>query len=110
MVRTTSYQELHGQVAARPGAAERLSALRVNTLGEIGLYELRRSLDLSQSDLAADLGVSQPAVSQLERSGDVKLSTLRSYVSSLGARLRVLAVFDDGDTEIVIPVKIKDHA
>ena len=40
------------------------------TLAEIGLYELRRSLRRSQTDLAAELRISQPAVSQLERSDD----------------------------------------
>jgi predicted transcriptional regulator len=59
-------------VVARPGAAERLAALRENTLAEIGLFELRRALDRSQTELAAELGISQPAISQLERAGDVK--------------------------------------
>ncbi len=106
MISTTSYQELHDRVTARPGAAERLAALRRDTLAEIGLYELRRSLERSQSDLAAELGISQPAVSQLERSDDMRLSTLGSYLNSLGARLQVLAIFDDGEAETVIPIKI----
>lgn len=36
----------------------------------------------------------------------MKLSTLRSYLNGLGARLQVLAVFDDGEAETVIPVKV----
>ncbi|MCY4630454.1 MAG: XRE family transcriptional regulator [bacterium] len=100
------YQELHDRIAARPGAAERLTALRLDTLAEIGLYELRRALERSQTDLAAELGISQPAVSQLERGDDVKVSTLRSYVDSLGARLQILAIFDDGEAETAIPIRI----
>ena len=101
MPTTSPYRELHDRVAARPGAADRL-----DTLAEIGLYELRRSLERSQTDLAAELGISQPAVSQLERGDDVKLSTLRSYLDSLGARLQILAIFDDGEAETAIPIRI----
>ena len=100
------YRELHDRVAARPGASERLAALRQETLAEIGLYELRRALDLAQTDLAVELGISQPAVSQIERGEDVKLSTLRSYLDSLGARLQIFAVFDDGEDETAIPIRI----
>ena len=106
MASTKNYRDLHRNVAARPGAAERLAALRDETLAEIGLYELRRCLERSQTELAAELGISQSAVSQLERGDDVKLSTLRSYVQSLGARLRIVAIFDDGETETAIPIRI----
>ena len=100
------YQELHEKVAARPGAPERLAALRQDTLAGIGLYELRRSLERSQTDLAAELGISQPAVSQRERGDDVKLSTLRNYLESLGARLQIFAIFDDGEDETAIPIRV----
>jgi predicted transcriptional regulator len=105
---TKSYRELHHQVVARPGAAERLAAIREETLAEIGLYELRRALDRSQTELAAELGISQSAISQLERAGDVKLSTLRTYLEHLGARLELLAVFENHDHEHVVPIRIGD--
>lgn len=100
------YRALHREVLARPGAAERLAVLRGETLAEIGLYALRRTLDRSQTDLAAELGISQSAVSQLERGDDVKVSTLRSYVNGLGARLQIVAVFDDGEAETAVPIRI----
>ena len=105
MPTTRSYRELHERVIARPGAKERLAALRIETLTEIGLYELRRALEVSQSDLAAELEISQSAVSQLERADDLRLSTLRKYLERLGARLELLAVFDDED-EQVVPIHI----
>jgi DNA-binding Xre family transcriptional regulator len=108
MPSTKSYRRLHEKVVARPGAAERLAALREDTLAEIGLFELRRALDRSQTELAAELGISQSAISQLERAGDVKLSTLRNYLKQLGARLELLAVFEDDDEEHVIPIHIGD--
>ena len=108
MPRTKSYQRLHERVVSRPGAVERLAALREETLAEIGLYELRKALDLSQNDIAAQLGISQSAISQLERAEDIKLSTLRQYLAQLGARLQLIAVFEDEDEERSIPIQIGD--
>ncbi len=101
-----SYRAIHNEVLARPGAEERLAALRSETLAEIGLYALRRTLDRSRADLAAELRFSQSAVSQLEGGDDVKASTLRSYVHGLGARLQIMAVFDDGEAETAVPIRI----
>lgn len=96
---TKSYQHLHEQVVARPGAVDRLAALREDTLDEIGLFELRRALGMSQTDVADGLATSQAAVSQLERSQDLKLSTLRRYLAHLGAQLRLVAVFEEDGEE-----------
>ena len=106
MPSTINYRRLHQEVQARPGVAERLAVLRGETLVEIGLHALRQRLDLSQADLAVELRISQSAVSQLERSDDVKVSTLRSYVNGLGARLKIIAVFDDGEAETAVPIRI----
>ena len=48
-----SYKLLHEQVVARPGAEERLAALREATLEEIGRYELRQDAERSQMAMAA---------------------------------------------------------
>ncbi len=101
-----NYRELHEKVVARPGASERLAALREATVAEIGLHELRRALNRSQAELAVSLGNSQPAVSQLERGEDIRLSSLRRYLEGLGARLRIVALFDDGETETAVPLRI----
>jgi DNA-binding XRE family transcriptional regulator len=106
MPSTKSYRDLRNAVLARPGSAERLAALRADTVAEIGLYELRRALDRSQADLAVDVGVTQSAISQIERGDDVKLSTLRNYVEGLGGQLRVFAVFDAGDDETSVAIHV----
>lgn len=105
MPKTKNYQDLHERVLERPGALERLNALREETLMEIGLHELRRALEISQEDLAAELEISQSAISQLERAGDLKLSTLRKYLEKLGARLELIAVFD-AEEERAVPIHI----
>jgi transcriptional regulator with XRE-family HTH domain len=84
---------------ARPGVSERLASLREETLDEIGLFELRKALDMSQTDVAEELAISQAAVSQLERSKDLRISTLRRYLARLGAQLELVAVFHENDEE-----------
>jgi DNA-binding XRE family transcriptional regulator len=105
MPSTWKYRELHDLVTSRPGADRRLAAQRKESLAEIGLFELRRALDRSQTEVGIELGISQSAISQLERGGDMKLSTLRKYLEQLGARLELLAVFEDDDEVHVIPIR-----
>ena len=50
---------------------------------------------ISQVELAGRLDVTQGAISKLEHSEDVRVSTLRQYLEALGARLELVAVFDD---------------
>jgi DNA-binding Xre family transcriptional regulator len=98
----TKFSELRKQVEARPGAAERLAAKRAETLEEIRLYELRHAEAVSQIDLAGRLEVTQSAISKLEHADDVRVSTLRQYLEALGARLELVAVFDDEDRRVPI--------
>ena len=78
-------------------------SLATVTLVEIGLYELRRSLERSPTNLAAELRISRTAISQRERGDDVKFSTLRSY---LGVRLQISAIFNDDENETAIPIRL----
>lgn len=61
----------------------------------LALAELRRSRNVTQIQLAEELGISQGNVSRVESRGDVYLSTLRSYVQALGGHLEIAAVFGD---------------
>jgi DNA-binding XRE family transcriptional regulator len=98
----TKFSELRAAVVARPGAEEHLAALRAETLEEIRLYELRHGEALSQAELAGRLDVTQGAISKLENSDDVRVSTLRQYLDALGARLELVAVFDDENRRVPI--------
>jgi DNA-binding transcriptional regulator YiaG len=99
----TKFSELRKELEARPGAKERLAAKRAETLEEIRLYELRHAEAVSQAELAGRLEVTQGAISKLEHSDDVRVSTLRQYLEALGARLELVAVFDDdGDRRVPI--------
>lgn len=98
----TKFSELRKDVDARPGAKERLAAKRAETLEEVRLYELRHIEAVSQVELAGRLDVTQGAISKLEHSDDVRVSTLRQYVEALGARLELVAVFEDEDRRVPI--------
>jgi DNA-binding transcriptional regulator YiaG len=105
----TKFSELRKQVDARPGSAKRLAAKRAETLEEMRLYELRHGEAISQAELAGRLEVTQGAISKLESSDDVRVSTLRQYLEAIGARLELVAVFDDDNRRI--PVHLgKDSA
>ncbi len=96
------FAELREEVRTRPGAVDRLAKARTETLDEIRLYELRHREAVSQATLAGRLQVTQGAVSKLEHSDDVRVSTLRQYLEALGARLELVAVFDDEDQRVPI--------
>lgn len=66
------------------------------------LAQLRKARGMTQSTVAASMGVRQPSISELERRDDVYLSTLRDYVEALGGRLRLVADFEDEEYEISV--------
>lgn len=67
------------------------------------LAALRRRRGLTQTELAAALGMSQSDLSKLERRDDVRLSTLRAHAEALGGRLRVVYDNDGQEVELVLP-------
>lgn len=67
---------------------------------EMDLSGLRLALGLTQVELAEALGVNQAALSKLERQRDVRVSTLRRLLRTLGAELKLVARFPDREVEI----------
>ena len=64
---------------------------------ELGtLREIRRRLDITQVELAVELGIGQEGVSRLERRNDTLVSTLRKAVEAMGGDLRLIAELPDG--------------
>lgn len=60
------------------------------------LEALRKAHGKTQHQLAENLGIGQNAVSQIERRTDLYVSTLRKYVSALGAELEISLKTKDG--------------
>lgn len=56
----------------------------------IDLAAIRRATGLTQTELAAKLGVGQAQISKIERQGDMLISTLASYLTALGVDAQIL--------------------
>ncbi|QIW15921.1 transcriptional regulator [Pasteurellaceae bacterium RH1A] len=68
---------------------------------ESGLSTLRQELALSQKDMAKSLGISQPAIAQIEQRGnDLRLSTLKRYIETMGGKLSLSVEMPTGDIRI----------
>jgi predicted transcriptional regulator/DNA-binding XRE family transcriptional regulator len=68
----------------------------LDTLG-LRLQNVRLLQNTTQSTLAKQLGISQTALSHMERRDDMHLSTLNAYVEALGGQLHVAATFPDAE-------------
>jgi DNA-binding Xre family transcriptional regulator len=78
--------------AVRQRAREHVKAMALASK----LSELRWAVEKNQTDIAAAMGIGQNAVSQMEKRGDIQLSTLNRYVQSLGFELELAVVASDG--------------
>ncbi len=74
-------------------------AQRAKTLiaEEYTLQKLRKSLNKTQIDVAAFMGVQQFQISKWERQEDLSVSKVRELVEALGGNLKLIAEFP-GDT------------
>ena len=69
----------------------------------VSLYRLREQRGLTQVDLAKQLDVTQGNVSRVENASDLYVSTLARYVTALGGRLELNAVFPDQVVSVALP-------
>ena len=68
-----------------------------NILLNIHLAEIRERVDKTQTQVADALGVKQPTIAGMEQEGqDIKLSTLKRYVESLGGKVNLDVELPDG--------------
>ena len=98
------FSELAAPIDEDVGRRQEAVAARQRAVAEIlthNLAEIRRTRNITQSEIARHLGVGQPRVSRIERGESLHLDTLRAYVHALGGRLEVAAVFDDDERVII---------
>ena len=62
---------------------------------ETTLRDLRKAHALTQQRMAEALHISQDGVSRIEQRSDLLLSTLRSYIETMGGKLRLVVEFPD---------------
>ena len=73
-------------------------------IAEAGLQQIREANHMTQKQVAAILGVSQPAISNLEeRYMDAKISTLRNYFEALKTKAYLVAETTSG-MRIQLPI------
>jgi hypothetical protein len=81
-------------VARKPAAWHAaVEAQKRQLLAGMPLHELRRPRQLSQEQLAEELGATQPENSKIELRPDRCVSTLRRFVEALGGKLEIAAHF-----------------
>lgn len=98
MTKTRPFSELIAEFS--PERKEKLRKRVERTLRRMHLKELREARSLSQVALAKKLKVNQPAISKLEKTTDMYVSTLRHYIHATGGELQIIAKYPGGDVEI----------
>jgi transcriptional regulator with XRE-family HTH domain len=88
------YNELRATM--NPQSRRRAEERAREMMAEMLLGELRRLSGMTQSQLAAALGIKQPTLSQLESQGDMQISTLQRIVTALGGELEIVAKMPNG--------------
>ncbi|QCC93335.1 XRE family transcriptional regulator [Enterobacter cloacae] len=85
-------------MAQQSAESQELIAAKVEVMRRIvALNQLREELNISQTELAAAMGVKQPTVAKIEQPGnDPRLSTLKRYVSALGGELSIDVTLPNG--------------
>jgi len=71
---------------------ERAEELRT----EIKLEEIRKSRKMTQVEIARNMRVSQPAVSQMEKDSRISIIRLKRFTEALGGKLNIQVEFPDG--------------
>jgi hypothetical protein len=89
------FSTLSDPILADPQRRERVEQHKQVILDALALAEIREARSVTQRQVAERLATSQANVSRIEHQGDLYLSTLSNYVTALGGRLEVVAVFPD---------------
>ena len=88
----------------KPEVVKRAQVKSENILLEIRLNEVRVLLQKTQKEMAKAMGVTQPTIASMEKTGkDLKLSSIKRYVESAGAKVRLDIELPDG-THHAIPL------
>ena len=83
-----------------PEARARAQAAASEIMAEMLLSEIRKSVGLTQEEVARSLGVTQPNLSKLENQDDMQVSTLRRLIEALGGQLEIIAHLPRADIRI----------
>lgn len=93
-----SFSELKEKMS--PQRREKIEDRAQALLIGMALQELRQTRQLTQQELAKILNINQAALSKMENQTDIRVSTLRRLLSAMGANLKIVAEFPEGDVVI----------
>lgn len=84
-------RNLNDMLAQRTDESQqRINQLADEMLLEVKLHAIREELELTQSQIANEMGISQPSVVAIEQRGtDLKLSTMKRYVEAMGGKMSI---------------------
>lgn len=83
-----------------PEAQQKAEERTKEHLLEMEIRDIRKALDMTQIELAKNLSVNQAAISKMEHQSDMFISTLRAILSAMGASLKIVASFPEGEVLI----------
>lgn len=103
------------RMLAKPGVREAVAARRAkmhdaDRVHAMGLAALRKAADLTQTELAQTLGISQAAVAKTEQREDLLLSTLNAYIEALGGRAHIVITFNGEEIDLDLGALRKNAA
>lgn len=103
------------RMLAKPGMQEAVAARRTkmrdaDRAHAMGLAALRKAAELTQTELAQTLGVSQAAVAKTEQREDLLLSTLNAYIEALGGQAHIVITFNGEEIELDLGALRRDEA
>jgi DNA-binding XRE family transcriptional regulator len=107
MATTTTAPKLDDVLAQLPSTQRRAIDRRSEELvaEEMSLRELRKTLELTQVDVAKALDKGQHEISRIEQRGDMLLSTLTDLVEAMGGELELVCRFKNrAPVRLVTPV------
>ena len=84
-------RNLNDMLASRSQDSQhRIAEMADEMLLEVKLQAIREELELTQAELARNMGISQPSVVAIEQRGnDVKLSTIKRYIEAMGGKMSI---------------------
>lgn len=101
------FSELRAKIVADPERAARLTEMERQADAEQGAYDrlladVRRASALTQEQLGRTMGLSHTQLAIMIHQADLYLSTLQSYLVTMGGDLELVARFEDMRLPLVI--------
>jgi len=75
---------------------------------EMTLQELRRAREMTQVEMAEQLGIAQKQISEIEKRTDMHISTLRRSIEAMGGKLSLVAQFPDREPVVLSGIAALD--